>query len=307
MTEPRIKRDCQCKRAQHVHGTPTAYKVDKCRCTPCTDACAQAEATRRRLKLYGRYDLGRVDAQPVREHLTMLMEYGIGVKRIANMAGVSNATLGKILYGDPGRNIRPRARTEARVAEAVLAIKPSIDHLGKTVSVDATGTRRRIQALVTIGWSQSRIGQRIGMDPQNFNRTIRSERVHADTARKVKALYEQLWNQPQTGTEQRSRISVARSRNYAKAHGWLPPLAWDDETIDDPATQPSVFEETPMVHGEERIDDIVFLMDSGAGQADIITRTGFRNLAALERLCLRYGRNDVVYRIKRLRETAVAA
>lgn len=302
----RITRDCQCKRAQHIHGTRTAYVVDKCRCRPCTDASAKEQSTRSRLQAYGRYDSGRVDAQPVREHVAALMDYGIGLKRIARLAGVSNATLGKILYGDKTRNMPPRVRTEKHVADGVLAVKPSLDHLGATVSVDATGTRRRIQALVAIGWSQSRIGQGIGMDPQNFNRTIRADRVQAGTARKIKALYDELWNQPQTGNDQRSRISANRSKNYARAHGWLPPLAWDDETIDDPATQPTVFEETPMVHGEERIGDVEFLIRTGSGQTEILSRLGFKNMAALERLCHRYGRGDVVRLMKNLRSLEAA-
>lgn len=303
----RVKRDCQCKQAQHQHGTRTAYVVDKCRCRPCTDASAWAESTRRRMKAYGRYDSGRVDAKPVRDHIAALMEYGIGLKRIAALAGVSNATLGKILYGDQTRNMPPRARTEKHVAEGVLAVKPNLDNLGKTVSVDATGTRRRIQALVTIGWSQSKIGERLGMQPGNFNRTIKSDRVQAETARKVKALYEELWSEPQAGEEWRERISAARSRNYAKAHGWLPPLAWDDETIDDPATLPAVFEETPQVHGEERIADIEFLIRTGAGQSEILSRLGFKNMGALERLCYRYERNDIVRTMKNLRSLEVAA
>jgi transcriptional regulator with XRE-family HTH domain len=303
----RIKRDCQCKRALHVHGTRTAYVVDKCRCRPCTDASAKVQAERSRLQAYGRYDSGRVDAQPVREHIAMLMEYGIGLKRIAALAGVSNATLGKILYGDQTRNMPPRARTEKHVADGVLAIKPSLEHLGQTVNVDATGTRRRIQALVTIGWSQSRIGELLGMAPGNFNRTIKADRVQAATARKVKEVYEELWDQPQTETDWRSKISASRSRNYAKEHGWLPPLAWDDETIDDPNVGPSVFEETPMVHGEERIGDIEFLIRSGAGQSEILSRLGFKNMGALERLCQRYGRGDVVRTMKNLRSLEVAA
>jgi hypothetical protein len=237
----------------------------------------------------------------------MLMGYGIGLKRIAAMAGVSNATLGKILYGDQTRNMPPRARVEKHVAEGVLAVKPSLENLGNTVNVDAAGTRRRIQALVTIGWSQSRIGKRIGMDPQNFNRTIKAENVQAVTARKVKDLYEQLWNQPQTGTEWHSKAAATRARNYAKAHGWLPPLAWDDETIDDPDTAPAVFEETPMVHGEERIEEVLFLIRSGAGQAEILSRTGFKNMPALERFAFRYGRADIVRMMKNLRSLEVAA
>lgn len=302
----RIKRDCLCKRAKHQHGTRTAYVVDKCRCRECTDASAREQSSRSRLQAYGRYDSGRVAAQPAREHIAMLMGYGIGMKRIAALAGVSNATLGKIMYGHKPTNTPPRARVEARVADLVLSVKPTLDNLGMTVTVDGTGTRRRIQALICIGWSQSRIGEQLGMAPSNFNKTINSDHVQAETARKVKALYERLWNQPQTGTDWHSKSSATRARNYAQAHGWLPPLAWDDETIDDPATTPAVFEELATVHGEERIGDIEFLMQSGAGQTEIITRTGFKNLAALERFCLRYGRNDVVYKIKRLREMAAA-
>lgn len=303
----RIKRDCQCKRANHQHGTRTAYVVDRCRCRACTDASARAESRRRRMKAYGRYDSGRVNAQPVRDHIAALMEYGIGMKRIAAVAGVSNATLGKIMYGEPSRNTAPRERVEQHVADAVLAIKPALEHLGDTVTIDGTGTRRRIQALVSIGWSQTRIGERLGMAAANFNRTVRSEYVRADTARRIKALYDELWNQPQTGDDWRSRISANRSRNYAKAHGWLPPLAWDDETIDDPATLPAVFEETPLVHGEERIADIEFLIRTGAGQAEILSRLGFKNMGALERLCHRYDRGDVVRMMKNLRSLEAAA
>lgn len=307
MNAPRPKRDCQCKRAQHQHGTRTAYVVDKCRCTECTEASRRVQSERSRLQAYGRYDSGRVDAQPVREHIIMLMGYGIGMKRIAALAGVSNATLGKILYGDQTRNMPPRVRTEKHVAEGVLAVKPNLDNLGQTVSVDATGTRRRIQALVTIGWSQSRIGELLGMQPGNFNRTIKSDRVQAETARKVKALYEQLWNQPQTGDDWHSKAAASRARNYAKAHGWSPPLAWDDETIDDPTAQPAVFKETPVAGGEERIEEIQFLIRSGAGQAEILSRMGFKNMGALERLCQRYGRADVVRTMKNLRSLDVAA
>lgn len=234
MNAPRIKRDCVCKRAKHVHGTRTAYVVDKCRCRACTDASAAAERERSRMKLYGRYDSGRVDAGPVRDHLMLLMDYGIGMKRIAAIAGVSNATLGKILYGDRTRNMPPRERVEKHVADGVLAVKPSLVHLGQTTLVDGAGTRRRLQALVTIGWSQSRLAQRLGMSPRNIGRTIQSPRVWAETARQVQALYEDLWDQPQRGHDQRSRGSASRAKKQAMTNGWLPPLAWDDDTIDNP-------------------------------------------------------------------------
>lgn len=285
------KRDCRCKVARHVHGTRTAYVVDRCRCRPCTDASRTVQAERTRLQAYGRYDSGRVDAQPVRVHLRMLMHYGIGLKRIAAIAGVSNATLGKILYGDRTRNIVPRERTEKHVANAVLAVKPSLENLGRTVSIDGAGTRRRLQALVSIGWSQSRLGKLIGMTPGNFGRTITADRVHADTARKVRSIYEQLWDQPQTGEDWHSRAAATRARRTAAERGWPPPMAWDDETIDDPTVQPAAGENQ---HGSARlVEDVEFLCNSGAGQEELAARLG-KSWATIERALHRYQRSDLI-------------
>ena len=49
----RPTRDCQCPRANHQHGTRTAYVVDRCRCDPCREAARIYEAQRRRTHLYG--------------------------------------------------------------------------------------------------------------------------------------------------------------------------------------------------------------------------------------------------------------
>lgn len=228
------KRDCTHKKANHVHGTRQAYVLDKCRCRPCRNANSQCERRLSRLKAYGRYDTGRVDAQPVREHLQALIRYGLGLKRIARLARVSNATLGKILYGDPSRNMPPRARVERHVHESVLAVRPSLEALGATVTVDGTGTRRRLQALVYIGYSQSYLADRLGMLPGNFCRTIQARRVQAETARQARALFEELQNRPREGWDQRSRISVNRAKRYARGRGWLPPAAWDEDRLDDP-------------------------------------------------------------------------
>jgi hypothetical protein len=37
--------------------------------------------------------------------------------------------------------------------------------------------------------------------------------------------------------DHRERISVSRTINRAKAAGWASPLAWDDDTIDDPTAR----------------------------------------------------------------------
>lgn len=296
------KRDCVCKRARHEHGTRTAYVVDKCRCEPCREAATAYERNRRRQTLYGRYDVGRVDAEPVRAHVRYLMENGVSYKQVAKLSGVSLSAVGALLYGRPERGHAPYPRVAKSTADKILAVRPSLAGMADGRNIDATGTHRRIQALVAIGWSLARIGQRIGISPTNMSSFMRTGQCSAGKAKAVRELYNELWNSPQSGAEQRSRISANRAKNYAKAQGWLPPLAWDDETIDDPAAQPSVFEETPMVHGEERIGDIEFLIRTGAGQTEILSRLGFKNLGALERLCHRYGRGDVVRKMKNLRD-----
>jgi transcriptional regulator with XRE-family HTH domain/transposase-like protein len=307
MSAPRVKRDCEHKQARHEHGTQLAYIRDRCRCHDCTAASAKAEDQRNRQIAYGRYDTGRVDAQPVREHIQTLANYGIGMDRTATLAGISKATVMRIIYGSPTLNIKPRARVDKHIAEAIQAIQPELRHLGQKTTVNAAGTRRRIQALVAIGWSQSRIAEQLGMSRPNFSRALHGENVHAETARKVQALYDQLWNRPQTGNDHRTRISANRARNHARTNGWHPPLAWDDETIDDHAAQPNVFEETPLIHGEDRCNEIEWLIQSGCGQAEILKRTGFNSINSLDTFCRRQGRTDITHRIKRLRETERAA
>lgn len=89
------------------------------------------------------------------------------------------------------------------------------------LQVDATGTRRRLQALSAIGWPWPEINVRLGYKAttQRVSHMLRSERVHIDTHRKVKALYEELCMTP-------GPSSISRGRAIRK--GWAPPLAWDD-------------------------------------------------------------------------------
>ena len=58
-----------------------------------------------------------------------------------------------------------------------------------------------------------------------------STTVAPATARAVEDLYDRAWQGPR-------RPSTA-SRRRAVTAGWAPPLAWDDDTIDDPAASPA--------------------------------------------------------------------
>ncbi|MET3349619.1 UNVERIFIED_ORG: hypothetical protein ABID57_001291 [Arthrobacter sp. UYEF1] len=225
MTAERIKRDCQCARARHQHGTPTAYVVDKCRCTPCTKANTLREREREAAKAAGTYDVGRVDAGPVRDHILALGKRGYGLKIIARIAGVSNATLGKIIYGDPSRNMPPRARVETRVAERVLAVKPSLTTVGATIRVKAEPTQARIKTLACLGYSVGWQGRRLGREHSNFSLLLDREHCNAETARAVRELYLMLWDKPRLPANRYDAATINRTINRAAAAGWeqLPP------------------------------------------------------------------------------------
>jgi hypothetical protein len=226
------------------HGTRARYVLGPgpgqglgCRCAPCRAANRAAENQRTRLIAYGRWQ-PYVDAGPAREYVRQLAAQGIGWKQAAKLAGVPTAAVSKLLYGGPGGR-PPSQRVRPATAAAILAVRPDRGNLGPAALVPAAGTHRRIQALVATGWSQAKIGGRLGMTPANFAAMMRRDHVTAATERAARAVYDELWNQPPPERGQREKIAAARARNYARAHGWAPPLAWDEDQLDTPDGKPA--------------------------------------------------------------------
>lgn len=217
------------------HGV-AKYVHERCRCELCGAAVRAIDRRRYRMIAYGQWQ-PFVDAEPVRRHVRALMAYGVGWMRIARLVGVPQSTVEKLLYGDPRRGQAPSKRIRPETAERLLALSPSPDLLDSAASVDGTGTRRRLQALVAAGWPQRQLAVRLGIDPSNINRTIRDERVYAGTDRAARALYDDLWNEDPVRHGVRAQ-SVSLARSCARRNGWAPVGAWDDDTIDDPAAEP---------------------------------------------------------------------
>jgi hypothetical protein len=216
------------------HGTHARYVVDRCHCTPCRAANRAYEANRTRQILYGRWQ-PYVDAAPARTHVRALMAYGIGWKRVAHLAGVPITCVNRLLYGIGDR--KPSVRIRPGTQAALLAVQPSLDLLAPAVRVDATGSRRRLQALVRIGWSKSKLASRLGMQVRNLGWAFGAGYVAAGTARKVLALYEELWDQPPAEETHRDKIAASRARRYAADRDWPAPMDWDDDLIDVPDQQ----------------------------------------------------------------------
>lgn len=223
MTAPALERP-------HGH---TRYQMEGCRCDVCRDGKSAYERRTAVSRLAGTWQ-PFVDAQPVREHLMRLGQAGIGYKRAALLAGLSWSVCQAVLYGKGGH--APSARIRPATAARLLAVPVDPALLAPSARVPIDGTARRVQALACIGWSLSAQAARLGWTVQNFAWTVnRREAVEARTAQAVAYLFEDLSMTPAPGSQ-----SATRTRNHAFRNGWFGPLAWDDDTIDDPAAFPLV-------------------------------------------------------------------
>lgn len=123
----------------------------------------------------------------------------------------------------------PRAREETR-----LYRKRRNEGRAEVRLVDSIGTGRRLQALCAIGYTCTDLAVRLGMPATHKSRVARlatagHPHILPRTADAVAKLYNELWDKP--GPSQINRVRAPRK-------GWVPPQAWDDETIDDPDATP---------------------------------------------------------------------
>lgn len=275
----RTPQPCHHKQVRHQHGTYACYVQDACRCTPCARANADYEQQRTRRNAYGRSNL--TDAAPVRAHVEQLGEAGIGLKTLAARSGVSHGALWKLMYGKtrPDGTRTPSQRIRKDTAAAILAVKPDLDTLADGARIDGTGTRRRIQALMACGWSVPRIVAEAGVaDRQPVDHALNHEKVLAATAKAIADAYDRLWDTAPSERDQRERIAAARARNRALAAGWAPPLAWDDDAIDDPQATPDLGAVAPVKGGltaDERLDDWLDLVRTGEHPDQAARRAGY--------------------------------
>jgi len=247
-------------KTHHPHGNRVRYVIDKCRCRPCRDAASKYQRDLNRRHMYGK--VSYVPADPARDHVRNLQAQGMGWKRIARAAGIDCSVMWKLLYGDPSRPQAPSSRirpaTEAKILGVTL-------NLAGGAKVDSTGTTRRIQALVAVGWSQSKIAARLGVTPANFTALAHGRRgVTTARAKAVAALYDQLWDQTPPHTEWRDHIAYSRSLSYAAKAGWVVPMAWDEDAIDDPDATPDLGEQEQVAHRPQKfsIEDVDFILDN---------------------------------------------
>ena len=162
---------------------------------------------------------GYVNANIVRARIEQLHRDGMSWMAIAKAA---NLTEQGVYY------LRDKATvTQSATARRIFAVDVS----SRTARLDPIGTQRRIQALMRLGWPQTEISRLAGCAQRRVSEILQSKTITGRTIYAIRVAYDQLSMKP--GPSNRVRI-------YAERRGWPPPLAWDDDTIDDPNAKPIV-------------------------------------------------------------------
>lgn len=184
---------------------------------------------------YGRWKPDRVPAAAARAHLAKLHAAGVKTTQLPTLTGISKGTV--------LRTMKPEtAQISEQTAAAILAVpipERAADVVADNARVPALGARRRIQALISYGYTQKQLAEQIGIDPSSPTMAAMVERPHApdhtgesitaEYDRRIKELFDRLQVEPGPSDW---------ARAYGAQRGWPLPLEWDEEEIDNPAARP---------------------------------------------------------------------
>ena len=159
----------------------------------------------------------------VRERILWLQEQGFTCTAIASAAGVDRGTVLNVMSG---KNRMITLKTEKKI----MAVTPDDIYLrtGKKGYVPDVGAVRRIQALITMGWRYKDLNERCGIRTEKIG--LGAGWIFREHHEKIVRLYDELWDKRGPATQ--GNITKALNK------GWHVPMAWDDDTIDDPAAEP---------------------------------------------------------------------
>jgi hypothetical protein len=161
---------------------------------------------------------GHIPGPVVAAHLRYILDSGRTRLDIAAESGVSDRAIRYILGGQP-KVQRPKAL-------ALLAVQP----LDEAARLDATGTRRRVQALAAVGWPIAWTAEQAGHGAAYLFAILAGKvpTVTSTTARRIAALCRSHGTRP--GPSEYTRA-------VARRNGWHSIAAWDDN-IDNPSATP---------------------------------------------------------------------
>ncbi|TWP34478.1 hypothetical protein [Leekyejoonella antrihumi] len=163
-----------------------------------------------------------VPAERTRARLEMLVTHGASLRTLAKITELSGTAIGQIIAG---RRAQVQSRTARRVKQLRLR-----DVYGDQADglVPSLGALRRVRALRALGWDGPSL---TAAGAAHTNQLLAARRDHITIGRwrQIDQVYERLSMTPGPSPAARRR---------ARHKGWPPPLAWDEDTIDDPGAKP---------------------------------------------------------------------
>ncbi len=150
------------------------------------------------------------------------------------------------------RRANENACEPCRAAHSRVTLQWRYDeYLNRPRLVASIGTRRRVQALQCLGWSQRMIAAEVGISSQQALRVLlESDRVRVVTHERISAAYERLCM-----TRPEPSSASTRARLSAQSRGYAPPLAWDD--IDNPDETPNFGQDGDFPYDEAVIERVL--------------------------------------------------
>ncbi|MCX4778121.1 hypothetical protein [Streptomyces sp. NBC_01264] len=215
------------------HGTLSRSKNYGCKCWDCCEVLRAYNRDRYAAMTAGTWH-PFVDAEPIRQHLLELAAVGITSTRITELTGLPHRTVAGFLRHQ-GTKPRKRSATPETAAK-ILAVKAVQDNAAKIAS---TGTQRRIQALVAIGWPMQVLAPHLGLKPKYVADVFNRDFVMSRTAEATRYAYESLGGLRPERQGVRP-ASAKHARALAAERRWAPPRYWNQRpgAIDDPHFTP---------------------------------------------------------------------
>ncbi|MEB3367393.1 hypothetical protein [Saccharopolyspora mangrovi] len=175
----------------------------------------------------------RVDAQPVIEHVRALEALGWRRNALSRRLGLHRATVHKMSTGD-----YDTVRQAVYATVLAVPLKPP-----PPSRVHRIGFARRAQALACLGWTFKQLEARAGWHPGRIWSAMLpgrngGEYIPREWHLEMCALYDQLsMTKPVPGVDDHGR-TINQRKSAALRNGWVPPLDWDDDEIDNPEAKP---------------------------------------------------------------------
>lgn len=144
---------------------------------------------------------------------------GVTLARMAERSGVSAQVIWRYRNNPHGWGVDTH----------VLAVEGLAAFADELVGPPLVGARRRVGALMRMGYTDAYLSGRLGFRALNLSANGRRAGLSWEEYDKVVALYDELSMTPGPSVQARKQAANA---------GHAPPLAWDDDTIDRPEATP---------------------------------------------------------------------